>query len=237
MDLSVIAVTARELAELQVGCAGNYVRIRVRDNGIGMDAATLARIYEPFFTTKETGSGTGLGLATTHSIVREHGGSITCQSAPGRGSTFSIYLPSESDATRDDRATLEPAPMGGTETILVVDDEPAVRRVVALLLEGAGYTVRTAASGEAALDVLRSDSVVALILLDVSMPGMPAAELRALLRAVAPRARLVLFTGYAYEAAATGETVLEKPVTEARLLGIVREVLDREEGEGGNCDA
>jgi two-component system cell cycle sensor histidine kinase/response regulator CckA len=209
----------------------DYVRIRVGDNGAGMDGATLARIYEPFFTTKDVGRGTGLGLATAHAIVREHGGWITCDSVPGGGTTFSIHLPGESALPKVVvPPALEALPGGGLETVLVIDDEASIRRVVALMLEPAGYTVRVAASGEEATRMLGDAQVaseVALILLDVSMPGMPGRELRRLLGELAPQASVVYFTGHAFEGTAADDLVLEKPVSHARLLATVREALDR----------
>ena len=113
---------------------------------------------------------------------------------------------------------------------MIVDDEPSIRRVIALILESAGYRTKIAASGQAAIELLADAPEVALILLDISMPGIPAVELHRRLRSAAPRARLLLFTGYAHEVVAMDETVLEKPATEARLLRTIREVLDRPEG-------
>ncbi len=216
-------------AELD-GRAGDHVRIRVTDNGVGMDAATSSRIFEPFFTTKALGKGTGLGLATTRAIVLEHGGRLTCDSAPRDGATFSFYLPRESVAAADPRPAPPHPAARGTETILIVDDEPSIRHLVSLMLTSAGFTTKIAGSGEEALDLLadpRLASEVALLLLDVSMPGMSGRDLRKRVRELAPRARVVYFTGYAFEAADTEDAVLEKPASEKRLLDTIREVLDR----------
>jgi PAS domain S-box-containing protein len=214
-----------------VGCASDHVRIRVADNGTGMDAATVARIYEPFFTTKPDGRGTGLGLATTRAILHEHGGFVACESAPGKGSTFSLYLPH--DPTRPSPERRAPQAIGtrGSETVLVVDDEPSVRRVVSLVLRAAGYVAREAGSGREALALLADRELaerLSLVLLDVSMPGLPWRELRSQLRQVT-QARVVYFTGYALDAADADpdDTVLEKPVNEERLLRTVRQVIDR----------
>jgi PAS domain S-box-containing protein len=226
IDVDVVPAGAAELE----GRMGDFVRVRVSDNGAGMDAATLARLYEPFFTTKEVGKGTGLGLATTHAILREHGGLISCSSEPGRGTTFALYLPNESaaaDAAREVAASQAPR---GTETVLVVDDEPAVRGVATEILVAAGFDVKAAASGEEAIALLSdapTAAAVRVVLLDVSMPGMPSRDLRARLRALAPSARIVYFTGYAFDAADAEDAVLEKPVTRARLLATIRSVLDR----------
>ena len=230
VDVGVVRAGAPEIAGRPGANEVDHVRIRVGDNGVGMDSATLARIYEPFFTTKEVGKGTGLGLATTHAIVREHGGWITCESARRIGTTFSIYLACDGTVMEEARRALKPAPVRGTETVLIVDDEPAIRSVVSLMLRGAGFNVKLAGSGQEAIELLADARVaaeVALVLLDVSMPGMPARELRSRLRELAPQARIIYFTGYAFEAADADDAVLEKPATEAELLGTIRDVLDR----------
>jgi len=195
-----------------------------------MTPATLARIYEPFFTTKDVGRGTGLGLATTSAIVREHGGWMACESAPRIGTTFSIYLENAAGSAGAQGAAYETPPRGGVETVLVVDDEPSIRKVVALMLESAGYTAKTAASGQDAIDMLadpRDADAISLVLLDVSMPGMPGPELRRRLGEISPRARFVYFTGQTYEAADAADVVVEKPVSQVRLLRTIREALDR----------
>ncbi len=219
------------------GRIGDHVRLRVRDNGVGMAPATANRVFEPFFTTKPVGKGTGLGLATTRTILLEHGGFVTCASEPRKGTTLSLYLRRE-EAGRASRAPpvadAEPASVRGTETILVVDDEAPIRQLVSLMLSGAGFTAKAAASGEEAIALLRDRQVaseIALVLLDVSMPGISGRALRARLRELAPGARVVYFTGYAFEAADPEDAVLEKPVTEKRLLGTIREVLDRAPSE------
>jgi PAS domain S-box-containing protein len=232
IDVSVEVVPAGEL-ELEER-AGEFVRIRIRDNGVGMTPATAARIYEPFFTTKDVGKGTGLGLATTHAILREHGGFIACDTVPGEGTSFSLYLAFEPLQATHGMAPSESPPSGGTETILIVDDEPSIRRVVQLMLTSGGFNVKVAASGQEAIDLLADSklaSEVAVVLLDVSMPGMTSRVLRSRLRELASHAKVVYFTGYAFEATDPEDTVLEKPVSEKRLLGKIREVLDRREGE------
>ena len=229
VEVSLVRAGSPEVTRAEVP-RGDYVRVRIVDNGKGMDAATLARIYEPFFTTKDTGEGTGLGLATAHAIVREHGGWITCTSTPSFGATFSMYLPSDVSATADEHVPAKALSARGHETVLVVDDEPRIRQVVALMLEGAGYTARLAASGDQALDMLGNAdaaAAVAVILLDVSMPGVPRVDLRERLRVLAPHARVVYFTGYAFEASDAEDAVLEKPVTQAQLLSTIRHVLER----------
>jgi PAS domain S-box-containing protein len=234
ITITVDAVPAGE-AE-QRGREDEHVRIRVTDNGPGMDSATLARVFEPFFTTKDIGKGTGLGLATTHAIVREHGGFIACDSAPGRGASFSVYLArvQEESPARDAFGSSARDARGGTETLLVVDDEPAVRTVVARLLESVGYAVRQAASGGEAIELLtdaEAASKVSLVLLDISMPGISGRQLRQRLVELAPHVRVAYFTGYAHDAVESEDVVIEKPVSFQRLVDTVRSVLDRPAGQ------
>jgi PAS domain S-box-containing protein len=214
------------------GEPAQHVRIRIGDNGPGMGPATVARVFEPFFTTKEVGKGTGLGLATTHAIVREHGGVITCESSPGKGATFTILLPAAARRTPTPSVRVAASsPVRGTETVLVVDDEAPLRTVVARVLQSAGYTAKLAASGDEALMMLADEALaaeVSLVLLDVSMPGLTGRELRRRLGELLPRARVVYFTGYAFDAIEPGQdAVLEKPVVPQRLLETVRAELDR----------
>src|SRR5580658_2009653 len=214
------------------GRTGRWLSIRVSDNGVGMDAATAQRIYEPFFTTKGVGRGTGLGLATTHGIVRDHMGFIVCRSAPGHGTTFTIHLPAATpeEARRDSEraiAVAVAAPSSGT--VLVIDDEPAVRRVICRLLEEDGFSVRAAGSGAEALSMLADRSVadsVSVVLLDVSMPGLSGPETRTRLRQVVPKARVAYLTGYAYQTT-DGDEVVQKPVSADVLLSVVQRLLAR----------
>ncbi len=183
---------------------GRYVAVDVRDTGVGMDAATLARIFEPFFTTKPAGQGTGLGLAMVYGIVAQTGGRVTVDSAPGRGTTFTLYLPAlaavpalaASRAAPAD-APESPAPDGAGTTVLVVDDEAALRGAAARLLARRGYTVLEAGDGVEALGVAeRHAGPVHLLLSDVRMPGMDGRELARRFRAARPEARVLLMTGY-----------------------------------------
>jgi len=225
----VVQALPRGAPELE-GNRGDWIAIRVTDNGVGMDAATVQRIYEPFFTTKGVGRGTGLGLATTHGIVREHQGFIQCRSAPGSGTTFTILLPAGTpeQALRDsERTAVAPPVAPASETVLVIDDEPAIRRVLGRVLEDGGYTVRAASSGAEALAMLSDPSLaatIAVILLDVSMPGLSGPETRARLREVVPAARVAYLTGYAYQTT-DGDPVLQKPITADVLLTAVRRLV------------
>ncbi len=220
-------------AELE-GYAGEWIAIRVADNGIGMDEGTVQRVYEPFFTTKPVGKGTGLGLATTQAILRNHGGFITCHSAPGRGTTFTLYLPSSAGSTAPIEASEDVSPaaqMAWAEstTILVVDDDDQVRAVTTRILEDSGFDVASVASGGEALAWMADPSRAArveLVLLDVSMPGMSGPQTRMRLGEMAPRLPVVFLTGYAFEPQA-GDTVLQKPITKVELVSAIRSVLGK----------
>jgi CheY-like chemotaxis protein len=226
IDVDVVPRTAPDLADRD----GDHVRLRVSDNGIGMDRLTQARMFEPFFTTK-AGKGTGLGLATTLTIVMEHGGFIECASSRGEGTTLSIWLPAALAPAPSD-----PVPPGpqrlptGHETVLVVDDEPQVRDVVEQMLGDAGYTALVAASGDEVVALLADRRVagsIALVLLDVSLPGMPRPALRAHLRRLAPQARVIAFTGYPAQDIGDDDPIVEKPASASQLLGAIRAALSR----------
>ncbi|GJG86170.1 hypothetical protein tb265_13510 [Gemmatimonadetes bacterium T265] len=201
-----VAVAEGAAGDLTPGC---YVAVDVRDTGVGMDAATRARIFEPFFTTKPAGQGTGLGLAMVYGIVAQTGGRVTVDSAPGRGTTFSIYLPALAPPApaaappargadpAPERPGAAPAPDGAGTTVLVVDDEAAVRGAAARVLARRGYTVLEAGDGVEALGVAeRYAGPVHLLLSDVRMPGMDGRELARRFRVARPEARVLLMTGY-----------------------------------------
>jgi two-component system, cell cycle sensor histidine kinase and response regulator CckA len=231
------AVVDAALAREQMGLRpGRYVRLEVADNGLGMEPETLNRLFEPFFSTKEKGKGTGLGLATVYGIVKQSGGHIAVESAPGRGTTFRIWLPQVEEEAAD--ATV-PAPTGtaapaGSETILLVEDEDAVRGLLHEVLTGSGYTVLQASSGAEALRVSRGhDGPVDLLLTDVVMPGMGGREVATALAAERPGLRVLFASGYTAEAIARhgvlepGTDLIHKPFTPDALLQRVRERLDR----------
>jgi PAS domain S-box-containing protein len=207
--------------------AGRYALLRVADTGIGMDRATLSRAFEPFFTTKEVGKGTGLGLAVAHGIVTQSGGHIEAESAPGAGTTFRIYLPV---AEGSPEAELRPAPAAprGTETILLVEDEPHVLDVTRRMLEEQGYRVLAASNGDEALAHLARVPGISLLLTDVVMPGMDGRELASRALREHPLLRVVLLSGYdvVRRPGAPEHVLLQKPVAAAVLAAKVREVLD-----------
>jgi PAS domain S-box-containing protein len=213
---------------------GAHVLIAVRDTGVGMTPEVRNRIFEPFFTTKEPGKGTGLGLATCYGIVKQAGGSIWVQSEPGRGATFKVYLPArpEAAARATPPATEAPLP-GGSETIMVVEDEPTVRSVTVRMLASAGYRVLAASDGPEALAAARGHAgEIHALVTDVVMPKMHGTKLAALLRADRPGLRTLFVSGYTEDAGvrpdqlAKGMGYLAKPFTAEALTERLRQVLD-----------
>ncbi len=214
--------------------AGPYVMLAVSDSGVGMDAATQARIFEPFFTTKEKGKGTGLGLATVYGIVKQSGGNIWLYSEPGRGTTFKIYLP------RVDQPVELPAPTPaaretprGTETVLLVEDDEAVRALARKMLAAHGYTVLAAPSGVDALELAASHAgPIHLLVTDVVLPGISGRELAARFESVRPGLKVLYTSGYTDEAVVhhgvldAGIAFLQKPFSSGSLARKVRETLD-----------
>ncbi|MBU0514208.1 MAG: PAS domain S-box protein [Proteobacteria bacterium] len=213
---------------------GEYVLLTVTDTGQGMDPETEAHIFEPFFSTKEVGRGTGLGLSTVYAIVQNHHGVINCDSRIGRGATFRIHLPAleVTAAELGVEAGEETAFPGGQETVLLVDDEQTVLDTAREILEQHGYHPLTAGSGEEALAVYgaRGDEIAAVVL-DLEMPGMGGAACLEHLRRIDPRVRVIIASGHAPVSATNGDAAaldyLAKPYRLGRLVSKVREVLDR----------
>jgi PAS domain S-box-containing protein len=213
---------------------GSYVLLTVSDTGCGMDAETQARVFEPFFTTKEVGKGTGLGLSMAYGIVKQSGGYIWVYSEPGLGSTFKIYLPRVEEAA-ETAASSAPraAPSGGSETILLVEDDEGVRTFARQILERAGYTLLEARDGNEALVIgERHAGPIALMLTDVVMPGKRGREVAQCLAAIRPDTRVLYMSGYTDNAIGNhgildpGTAFLSKPFTADALMHKVREVLD-----------
>ena len=213
---------------------GAYVMLAVSDTGVGMDAKTQARIFEPFFTTKEAGKGTGLGLATVYGIVKQSGGYIWTYSEPGHGATFKVYLPQVEAPVEATVRPPEPGrTLGGTETVLLAEDDELLRPLARGLLEKLGYTVLDAGTAAAALALAHAHGgPIHLLLTDVVMPGESGRQLARRLGEVRPDMRVLYTSGYSDDAIVhhgmlePGLNYLQKPFTPATLARSVREVLD-----------
>ena len=213
--------------------AGPHVRLAVSDTGVGMSPEVQSHVFEPFFTTKEVGKGTGLGLATVYGIVKQSEGYIAVRSEPGRGATFEVYLPRLEGAALPSRVERVPPPPRGTETVLLVEDEPAVRSLMREILTAAGYAVLEAASGAEALERSRDhEGEVHLLMTDVVMPGMSGPELARHITSTRPGLRILFISGHTnddlglQEVLGPGRAFLQKPLTPDHLAARVREILD-----------
>jgi PAS domain S-box-containing protein len=231
-----VELDPRQLEAHSLTQPGKYVLLAVHDTGVGMDAATKARLFEPFFTTKEPGRGTGLGLATVYSIVKQSGGYIWAYSEPGHGTTFKIYLPRVA-GTPEQLASETPAPLAiGSETVLLVEDQTEVRKLTSRILEARGYTVLPAENaGEAVQLAERYLKRIDLLLTDVVMPGVNGRELALQLAAQRRDLKVLFVSGYTGEAIRQhgllerGAAFLQKPFSPEVLARKVREVLDAPE--------
>ncbi|MBA3657423.1 MAG: PAS domain S-box protein [Gemmatimonadaceae bacterium] len=220
--------------------AGHYVVLEVTDTGIGMDAKTRARIFEPFFTTKEPGKGTGLGLSTVYGIVRQSGGFITLDSEPDEGTSFKLFFPrvEEIDRPQGMVSGEHPRIEGGSETLLLVEDEAIVRTPLKRALERLGYTVLAASNGVEALAIARTtEQKIDMLVSDVVMPGMGGRELADNMRAMNPSLPVLFMSGHSDEAVAshgalaTGAGFMAKPFAIQTMVRRIREVLDAVESE------
>ncbi|MFN0166475.1 MAG: PAS domain S-box protein [Bryobacteraceae bacterium] len=224
-----------ERDDAKTGCSpGAWVSLAVSDTGCGMEEKTRQRIFEPFFTTKEKGKGTGLGLSTVYGIVQQNRGRIAVDSEVGNGSSFRVYLPRHIEPGSDSLlAGPEARPVSGNESILLVEDEPDVRRVIREMLKRQGYQVVEAADAESALEFVREhQGKIDLLVTDVVIPGANGRELAAQLRAMRPDLRVLYISGYTDDAIlqnrilSPGVLFLQKPFTPDLLARKVREALD-----------
>ncbi len=211
---------------------GKYVMLSVSDTGMGMDKETQSRIFEPFFTTKEKGKGTGLGLSTVYGIVKQSGGYVMVQSESGHGTTFNIYLPRVEAVTDKNAALVMRAAEGGSETVLLVEDEESVRQLVRETLQARGYRVVEAENGEAGLAAAaKHEGKIDIVITDVVMPGTGGRELVKQLATTRPETKVLYLSGYTEDAIVSegaierGTAFLQKPFTLQNLSRKVREVL------------
>ena len=212
------------------------MRLTVSDTGCGIDSEGMTHLFEPFYTTKEAGKGTGLGLATVFGIVKQHEGWIEVHSQVGIGTTFTLFFPVSSKSTQKLCEPSEAIPQGtGTETILLAEDEPSLREMVQEILSLQGYRVLTAASGPAALEVWhREERRVDLLLTDIVMPGgMMGTDVAAELRRSNPGLKVIYTTGYSPGVSGSmhvleeGVNFLPKPYSPSKLAEIIRKCLDK----------
>jgi two-component system, cell cycle sensor histidine kinase and response regulator CckA len=213
------------------GGPGRYVSLSFSDNGVGMDERVRLRIFEPFFTTKESGKGTGLGLAIVYGIVKQHNGFITCYSEPGLGTTFQIYFPLSNRELEQQIKTPEVAPRGGTETILVAEDDSATRNLDRKILEAYGYRVIEAYDGEDAIAKFKEyRNQIQLLFLDSIMPKKNGKEVYEEVIKTSPGLKVLFTSGYTAEAFSDIEArsfrFIAKPILPTHLLKLIREVLD-----------
>jgi PAS domain S-box-containing protein len=211
---------------------GRYVRISVSDTGDGMDKATQERIFEPFFTTKSVGSGTGLGLASAYGIIKNHNGIINVYSEKGHGTSFKIYLPASEKQIVKEKAIHEEA-LGGSEMILLVDDEEMVADIGKDMLEKLGYKIWVAASGTEAIKLFKTNrEQVDLVILDMIMPDMSGGETFNRLKAIKPDAKILLSSGYSLDGQASKimergcNGFIQKPFNVKQISRKIREILD-----------
>ncbi len=215
---------------------GPHVRVRVSDDGAGMDEQTIGRAFDPFFTTKPPGQGTGLGLATVYGIIQQSGGRAQIYSEVGVGTTFTILLPATDRAGAGDESRQDAVPARGEATVLLVEDEQALREVTHRILAGGGHEVIVAANGPEALRAAQEhDGKIDMVLSDVVMPQMPGPELTRRLRAQRPDIRVLLMSGFAQPILDSGghleqgTTLIEKPFSGPSLLAKIAEILERPE--------
>jgi CheY-like chemotaxis protein len=213
---------------------GNYVSLTVTDTGAGMDKKIMERIFDPFFTTKERDRGTGLGLASTYGIIKGHDGYIHVTSRKGHGASFSIYLPASEKTVRETFRHADGL-ITGTETVLFVDDEEAIREVGEELLQAMGYSVLLARDGKEAIELYeRNGDNIDIVLLDIVMPHMGGSEVYEKMKEINPNIKVLLLSGYSIDGEATDildrgcDGFIQKPFTMKELSGKIREIMGTE---------
>ncbi len=236
IEIGTCSIDADYCAAIPEATPGEYVRLTVSDNGTGMDKETISRIFEPFYTTKELGKGTGLGLATVYGAIKQNNGFVNVYSEPGQGTTFSLYLPryvGQKSEQQTEGGTV-PVPRG-QETILLVEDEPAILNMAATMLENQGYTVLKAGTpGEASRLAREQSGEIHLLMTDVIMPEMNGRNLAKNILTMYPRIKCLFMSGYTADVIAhygvldEGVHFIQKPFSLSALAAQVRELLDGE---------
>ncbi len=212
---------------------GEFIAVGIADTGVGMDAETQQRIFEPFFTTKEQGKGTGLGLSVVYGVVNSHGGFITVDSAPGKGTTITLHFPLLAGHEGFRRPSRQPRLARGEERVLIIDDEPHVGEVISGMLESLGYRTTAVDSGRKALAILRKKERFDVIILDLNMPKMSGKDTFLKIRAIEPKARVLISTGYSDQASdiaalrESADAFIQKPYQLVEISRAIRSVLDR----------
>jgi CheY-like chemotaxis protein len=247
IGLDAVSLDAAHIEAHPEARSGYFVRLRVADTGTGMDIETLGRIFEPFFTTKDVGKGTGLGLATVYGIVKQHDGWVEVDSEPGKGTTFDVFFPAgENKAISGKKEPASTAPIvGGSETILIVEDEETLREMARDILKDCGYRILEASTGRQALEVWnQSAKEIDLLLTDMVMPeGMSGVDLAEWLLADRPDLRIIFTSGYS--STEIGEELLmrsqarflQKPYSHLALARMVRDCLDVNARSNGKTTA
>jgi CheY-like chemotaxis protein len=212
---------------------GEYVLLEVSDTGCGMDKETLDKIFEPFFTTKEVGHGTGLGLSTVYGIIEQHNGFIDVRSEPGKGTTFTIYLPRYTGDVKDRRTATDGSVLGGNrETVLVVEDDEAILRLIHKMMKDLGYHVITSPGPAKAIEIFNElSSGIDLLVSDVIMPEMSGRDLLEVLQAKQPNLKYLFMSGYTAKAMSNQGTFneicfIQKPFSAQDLAVKIRDVLN-----------
>jgi len=226
-----VELTREDIASFGVK-AGRFVKLTVTDTGIGMDEATQSRIFEPFFSTKERGRGTGLGLASVYGIIKNHGGFVGVESEKGVGTSFMVYLPA-SDKKAEDERRKENRLHQGKETILLIDDEEMIVDVGTQMLEGLGYKVLSAGGGREGIAVFgRGPKKIDLVILDMIMPDIGGKETFEALQHQDPSVKVLLSSGYSMDSQAKDMMVagckgfIQKPFTMVELSRKLREIIE-----------
>ncbi len=238
LSTRVVETDAEFIASRGYGKAGVYALFAIQDTGTGMDDNTRDRIFEPFYTTKEVGKGTGLGLSIVYGIIKQHGGYIECVSRPGRGTSFNIYLPLIQKPSSETSQFRQRDLQGGTETVLLTEDDEAVRRLTSTMLEELGYQVIAAGDGEEAVELFRQHAnSIDLLILDVIMPKKNGKQAYDEIRAIRPEIKTLFTSGYTADVISNRGLLeqnmhfIAKPASVKDLAQKMREVLDRNPGQ------